>query len=156
MKKDEWKKILEAWEHSKKRKEFKDKLYAMSFRMSNEQVINMLNVMDDYHSLSDDEKTLMDLNDGLDSAESYIEAFMQQTLKLSFFETRAVEEQNFELAMRLRDSIKKEAKLIQTNIEQYFPHYEIQPNTFEFIIKYAFYEVQEKYNYWKELIKIKK
>jgi hypothetical protein len=152
MKQDEWKRMLESWQKSRKFKQLNQKLRMKNmYNLSKKQLKEIIQGAKEYAALSDDDKEAYDFIDELMSMtpNSIISSLSKTLLQYFYHKNTYLILEDYEMCAEIRDVAKLEVDEARRMLNAYFPEYQIELTN---IIQLAQSEVDAHYEQWLELI----
>jgi hypothetical protein len=153
MKDKNWKRMIESWQASRKLQELKKKLQSRRmYTLGKEEIIEAIDAINEFHSLSDEDKEAFDWLDvdvveNVDK-EDVIYSLIQTLIKWNFYLYKYEEEQDFELCIRVRDIIETEIDECKRMISTYFIVEDEDEETYAMLRIESRQNVQDNYYAW--------
>lgn len=154
MKQEDWRKMLENWQKSRKFKQLNQKLrIKQMYNLSKKQLKEIIQGAKEYAALSDDDKEAFDFIDELKSMtpNSIISSLSKTLLQYFYYKNTYLILEDYEMCAEIRDVAQLEIDDAKRMMNTYFPEYDAK-YAFENIWELAQSEVDAHYDEWLELI----
>lgn len=158
MKKEDWKRMIEAWQASRKHQELKRKLKSRRmYTLNTEEIQKIIEGIFEFNELTDEEKESFDWLD-IETKDTItkgdlIQSLIEVLIKWNFYLYKYELSEEFELCCKLRDVIEIEVDECRRMVRTYFFIEDDDEKTYEQLKMHSRESVHQHYFDWLEYLK---